>query len=53
MYKGCDIENNVDVGENPIEIAKERCSISQKVIFNSDSSSKSNAECTTFSKKSE
>ena len=33
MYKGCDIENNIDVGENPIEVAKERCSISQKVIL--------------------
>ena len=45
MTKGCDIENNIDIKKYPVHVAKERCWISQKVIFNSNSSSKSNTEC--------
>ena len=43
MTKGCDIENNIDINENPVQVAKEMCSIFQKVILNS--SSKSSTEC--------
>ena len=45
MTKGCDIEKNVGIKENPVQVTKERCSISQKLISNSNSSSKSNTEC--------
>ena len=51
MTKGCDIENYKDIKENPVQVEKERCSISQKLIFNSNISSKSNAECITELKK--
>ena len=51
MTKSCDIERNMDIKENQVKVAKERCSISQKLIFNSKSSSKSNAECITELKK--
>ena len=44
MNKGCDIENNINIKENPVRVSKERCSISQKLSFNSNISSKSNAE---------
>ena len=47
VTKGCDIENRINVKENPVQVAKERCSISQNVIFNANSSSKFNAECIT------
>ena len=47
MTKGCDIEKNIGIKENPVEVTKGRCSISQKLICNSNSSSKSNTECIT------
>ena len=53
MDKGCDIEKNIDIKENPVQVTKEKCSISQKLISNSNSSSKSNTECITEPKKSE
>ena len=51
MTKGCDIEKNIDIKENPVHVTKERSSISQKLISNSNSSSKSNTECITKLKK--
>ena len=51
MTKGCDIDENIDIKENPVQVTKERCSISQKLISNSNSSSKSNTECITELKK--
>ena len=51
MTKGCDIEKHIDIKENPVQVTKERCSISQKLISNSNSSSKSNTECITELKK--
>ena len=51
MNKGCDIENIMDIKENPVQVSKERCLISQKVSFNSYSSSKSNRVCITELKK--
>ena len=53
MTKDCDIENNIDIKENPVQVAEERCSVSQKLIFNLNSSSKSNAERITELKKVE
>ena len=34
MTKDCDIENNKDIKENLVQVAKERCLISQKVVLN-------------------
>ena len=51
MTNGCDIEKNINIKENPDQVAKEMCSISQKLISNSNSSSKSNTECITELKK--
>ena len=51
MTKSCDIEKNIDIKENQVQVTKERCSISQKLISNSNSSSKSNKECITELKK--
>ena len=51
MTKGCDIEKNIDIKENPVQVTKEKCSISQKLISNPNSSSKSNTECITEPKK--
>ena len=51
MTKSCDIKRNIDIKENQLEVTKERCSISQKLISNSNSSSKSNTECITELKK--
>ena len=48
MTKDRDIEKkNIFIKENPVQVAKERCSISRKLISNSNSSSKSNTECIT------
>ena len=41
MTEGDDIEKNIDITENSVQAEKERCSISQKLISNSNSSSKS------------
>ena len=51
MAKSCDVERNIDITENQVQVTKERCSISQKLVSNSNSSSKSNAECITELKK--
>ena len=51
MTKSCDIEKHIDIKENPVQVTKERCSISQKLISNSNSSSKLNTECFTELKK--
>ena len=51
MTKGCDVEKNTDIKENPVQVTKESCSISQKLISNSNSSSKPNKECITELKK--
>ena len=51
MTKGCNIDKNIDINENPVQVTKERCSISQKMISNSYRSSKSNTECITKLKK--
>ena len=45
MTKDCYIENNIDIQKGPVQVAKERSSISQRLIFNSNSSSKSNKDC--------
>ena len=45
MTKGCDLEENIDIKENLVQVSKERCSISQKLTFNSNSSIKKSAEC--------
>ena len=47
MTKGCSIINHIDIKENPAQIVKERCSISQEMIINSESTSKLNTEWTT------
>ena len=44
MTKGCDIEKHIDIKENPVQVTKERCSISQKLISKANSLSKSNTE---------
>ena len=51
MTKGCDIEKNIDIKENPVQVTKERCFVSRKLISNPNSSSKSNTECITELKK--
>ena len=51
MAKSCEIERNIDIKENQFQFTKERCSISQKLISNSNNSSKSNTECITEFKK--
>ena len=51
MTKSCDVERNIDITENQVQVTKERCSISQKLVSNSNSSSKSNTECITELKK--
>ena len=33
MTKGCDIENNIDIKENPVQVAK-KVFVSQILIFN-------------------
>ena len=53
MTMGCDVEKNIDMKENPVKVTKERCFISQKLISNPNSSSKSNTECITELKKVE
>ena len=45
MTRGCDTENNIGIKVNHVQVAKERCSISQKLTFNSNSTPKSNTEC--------
>ena len=45
MTKSCNIEGDIDINENQVQVAKERCSISRKLISNSNSSSKPNKEC--------
>ena len=45
MTRGCDTENNIGVKVNHIQVVKERCSISEKLTFNSNSTPKSNTEC--------
>lgn len=42
MTKGCIIENNTDIKENHVHFSNKRCLISQKLISNSNSLSKSN-----------
>ena len=51
MTKSSGIEKNIDIKENHVQVTKERCSNSQKLISNSNSSSKSNTECITELKK--
>ena len=53
MTKCCDIESNINIKKNQVKVTSERCSISQKLISNSNSSSTSNAECITELKKSQ
>ena len=33
MNKDCDIKNNIDVNENPVQVAKKRRSICQKMFL--------------------
>ena len=44
MIQDCDVENNRDIKEGLVQVAKEQCFISQKLIFNSKRSSKSNTQ---------
>ena len=50
MTKGCDVEKK-NIKENPVQVTTESCSISQKLISNSNSSSKSNKKWITELKK--
>ena len=34
MTKDCDREKNKDIQENPVQVANQRCPISQKLISN-------------------
>ena len=51
MTKGCDTEKNINIKEDPVQVTKERCSISQRLISNLKSSYKSNTERITELKK--
>ena len=51
MTKSCDMEKNIEIKKNQVLVTKERCSTSQKLISNSNNSSKSNTECITELKK--
>ena len=51
MTKGCDTEKNINIKEDPVQVTKERCSISQRLISNSKSSYKSNTQRITKLKK--
>ena len=51
MTKSWDIQKNIDIKENPVQVTNERCSISKKLISNSNSSYKSNTGCITEFKK--
>ena len=51
MTKGCDTEKNINTKEDPVQVTKERCSISQRLISNLKSSYKSNTERITELKK--
>ena len=51
MTKGCDTEKNINIKEDPVQVTKERCSISQRLISNLKSSFKSNTERITELKK--
>ena len=51
MTKGCDTEKNINIKEDPVQVTKERCSISQRLISNSKSSYKSNTQRITELKK--
>ena len=53
MTKGCIIENNTDIKENHVHFSNKRCLISQKLIFNSNSLSKSNTVHCRAKKKTE
>ena len=50
-YYGLWYRKNINIKENPVQVTKERCFISQKLISNPNSSSKSNTECITELKK--
>ena len=41
MTKGCDTEKNINIKEDPVQVTKERCSISQRLISNLKISNKS------------
>ena len=45
LTRSCNIEKNIDIKRNPVQVTKERCSISQNLISYSNSSSKSKTEC--------
>ena len=51
MTKSCDIENNMNIKEYLVQVAKEMFSISQKLIFNLNSSFKSSTLCNAKLKK--
>ena len=51
MTKDCDTEKNINIKEDPVQVTKERCSISQRLISNLKSSFKSNTERITELKK--
>ena len=51
MTKDCDTEKNINIKEDPVQVTKERCSISQRLISNLKSSYKSNTERITELKK--
>ena len=53
MTKGCIIENNTDIKENHVHFSNKRCLISQKLISNSNSLSKSNTVHCRAKKKTE
>ena len=47
ITKSYDIERNIDINKNQVQVTKERCSISRKLISSSNSTSKSNKGCIT------
>ena len=51
MTKGCDTEKNINIKEDPVQVTKERCSISQRLISNLKISNKSYTDRITELKK--
>ena len=51
MTKDCDTEKNINIKEDPVQVTKERCSISQRLISNLKISNKSYTDRITELKK--
>ena len=51
MTKDCDTEKNINIKEDPVQVTKERCSISRRLISNLKISNKSYTDRITELKK--